>query len=652
MDAAWNDSGASPYDVLGVDDDASDAAVKTAYRELARLFHPDRNHAAADAELRTAHFVKVKKAYETLSDSAARKLYDSCLLNREKLVRKNQFKYAVAHAPEFRDVVDEQFKDAVLDPDSEIAGDAIVLCCESCGAPSSFRCSICDMLVCRFCSLKQHAKDNIPPHYPAKYSPRFRRELESEGRKQRLLRHQADDARPWARGGAFRAAERRLFKRVSRRAADGAQAGDTAKLARCYGWCQTAGAVYVAVWVPEDDFSDVSIDLHHAGRRPSLCVSPRAEAGAAVLDRELAYDVDLAHDLECVSFAATNVVAIKAVKSNYGEAWASLFAGDSVRARDAGDHDAHDWKWDEAYAWDDLDAGVIIDVHVPRGCTKRHLNVIVTARKVQVLVLDQPRADDSTDDTCDDDAGVCWFRHFVYDCRAAESSWCLEDVDGRRVVRLSLSFANLPRKTADQKCGSVVVIDKASVVSLFHEDADELFTLATAQLVAFLDHGPRFVAEADLRCDAAALLRALRRDRPRQRRSEPLLPKFSDAESRAEDRHAQRIGAEFVPGEPVRQWYARAAITRDDDWAASQGPADDAHASRPIEVDGPPPPADGETRGLAAADAPASEAPRDGPVAITTFAWDGNRPRRRKRSRTNGHLWRTDARFWRRHRRV
>ena len=88
----------------------------------------------------------------------------------------------MANSPEFRDVVDDQFKEAVLDPEEDVAGDSLVLCCESCGAPSKFRCSICDRLVCAFCTLKQHAFDGIPPHYPSRYSPRFRREIESDGR--------------------------------------------------------------------------------------------------------------------------------------------------------------------------------------------------------------------------------------------------------------------------------------------------------------------------------------------------------------------------------------------------------------------------------------------------------------------------------------
>ena len=228
MDAAWA-LPESPYDLLGVADDCSTAEVKKAYRDMARLFHPDRNTDAKDIETRTAHFLKIKKAYETLQDPGSRKLYDGCLLARERLVRKNLYKYAVSNTPEFRDVVDAQFADAVLDPERDVAGDALVLCCESCGAPSKFRCSICDRLVCAFCTLKQHAFDGIPPHYPSRYSPRFRREIESDGRRQRLLKNTTEDGhRPWCKKDSTVSVERRTFKALSKKVQDGEAPGSSA----------------------------------------------------------------------------------------------------------------------------------------------------------------------------------------------------------------------------------------------------------------------------------------------------------------------------------------------------------------------------------------------------------------------------------------
>lgn len=60
------------YEVLGVPRDASQDAIKRAFRKLAMQYHPDRNK-DADAETR---FKEVNAAYEVLSDPERRNRYD------------------------------------------------------------------------------------------------------------------------------------------------------------------------------------------------------------------------------------------------------------------------------------------------------------------------------------------------------------------------------------------------------------------------------------------------------------------------------------------------------------------------------------------------------------------------------------------------
>src|SRR5580693_2126647 len=61
------------YKTLGVDRKASEADIKSAYRKLARKYHPDVNPNNKKAE---AQFKEVNEAYQVLSDDEKRRLYD------------------------------------------------------------------------------------------------------------------------------------------------------------------------------------------------------------------------------------------------------------------------------------------------------------------------------------------------------------------------------------------------------------------------------------------------------------------------------------------------------------------------------------------------------------------------------------------------
>jgi DnaJ-class molecular chaperone len=61
------------YTVLGVSKGASEKDIRTAYRKLARKYHPDVNPGDKAAE---AQFKQINNAYEVLSDADKRKKYD------------------------------------------------------------------------------------------------------------------------------------------------------------------------------------------------------------------------------------------------------------------------------------------------------------------------------------------------------------------------------------------------------------------------------------------------------------------------------------------------------------------------------------------------------------------------------------------------
>ena len=60
------------YEILGVNKNASDDEIKSAYRNLAKKYHPDINKAPEAQE----KFKEINEAYSVLSDSTKRSNYD------------------------------------------------------------------------------------------------------------------------------------------------------------------------------------------------------------------------------------------------------------------------------------------------------------------------------------------------------------------------------------------------------------------------------------------------------------------------------------------------------------------------------------------------------------------------------------------------
>ncbi|KAG8365188.1 hypothetical protein BUALT_Bualt18G0078400 [Buddleja alternifolia] len=75
----------SLYEVLRVKRNASPVEIKTAYRTLAKLYHPDATSRFMDSTSSSpavdgGDFIEIHNAYATLSDPDARAIYDSNLI--------------------------------------------------------------------------------------------------------------------------------------------------------------------------------------------------------------------------------------------------------------------------------------------------------------------------------------------------------------------------------------------------------------------------------------------------------------------------------------------------------------------------------------------------------------------------------------------
>ncbi|KAL8469573.1 hypothetical protein ACS0TY_032426 [Phlomoides rotata] len=83
LTAAASQDRKSLYEVLRVKQSASHVEIKSAYRTLAKLYHPDANSRFMNSSVASSSdgqdFIEIRNAYATLSDPDARAAYDSKL---------------------------------------------------------------------------------------------------------------------------------------------------------------------------------------------------------------------------------------------------------------------------------------------------------------------------------------------------------------------------------------------------------------------------------------------------------------------------------------------------------------------------------------------------------------------------------------------
>jgi DnaJ-class molecular chaperone len=98
------------YKTLGVDRKASEAQIKSAYRKLARKYHPDVNPNNKNAE---QQFKEINEAYQVLSDPEKRKKYDELGADWERGATEDEVfrRYAHAGGPEFGGGTTSDFSD-------------------------------------------------------------------------------------------------------------------------------------------------------------------------------------------------------------------------------------------------------------------------------------------------------------------------------------------------------------------------------------------------------------------------------------------------------------------------------------------------------------------------------------------------------------
>ena len=92
------------YTVLGVEEDSTPAAIKSAFRKLAREWHPDKN----DSPEANERFQEINEAYQILGDEQKKQKYD---YQRKSNFSGDGFTFKQQHAAgrDFRDIFEDFF---------------------------------------------------------------------------------------------------------------------------------------------------------------------------------------------------------------------------------------------------------------------------------------------------------------------------------------------------------------------------------------------------------------------------------------------------------------------------------------------------------------------------------------------------------------
>lgn len=106
---------ANYYEILKIQQDASGAEIKSAYRRLARKLHPDKNQGSEET---ARAFAAIAEAYEVLGSPKERAAYDTKLLNARYTSSSDSdsvFVSANSHARRWRQMVYEHRYNEIID---------------------------------------------------------------------------------------------------------------------------------------------------------------------------------------------------------------------------------------------------------------------------------------------------------------------------------------------------------------------------------------------------------------------------------------------------------------------------------------------------------------------------------------------------------
>ena len=469
--------GRALYDILGVEPGCSVGEVRTAYRRLARRHHPDKGG-------EPTVFAKVQHAYEVLSDSTRRQVYDTWA--KELEFRYVQHRTSAALGGE--DVLLDEFENLGLHCNP---GTQLVVTCEVCRRPATKECWTCKMKICEFCTLKRHWKDGVPLHWPLINSDHMReslakRELESKKKEDARLTAQRDpnyrSERELKDIRAFKEAAYEILKMPDRRSRFDLRVG------RFYMWAQTPSKVFLVCNVPTG-YGDRDLVVECNGNHVLL----QAEDSPPLIDRYLAGNIDTSCPIESMRAKDNTMCIVSFTKKEWNEHWKCLFVGDSDGCR----------SLVPAYDLYEGEDDVILQIEVPFWIDPDDVSVEIDELGIDVKV----RNDASVKRTFWRNEEEASKNEKYRVVQVEECSWHLEDDIDARGEKCKLLTLNLvrPPLTEDEKKWKKGVRQDNRQASrqgsmhkkgfrFFAEDEDMYGLEDILQALCFLDCGKSYVA--------------------------------------------------------------------------------------------------------------------------------------------------------------
>lgn len=261
----------------------------------------------------------------------------------------------------------------------------------------------------------------------------------------------------WDKPVSIKQFERNQFAELASKKDDGLA---RAQLSNCYAWSQSKNSVTFVVWI-QGGLDETVVEV----KEPKH-ILVKTDGYPAVVDEELAYEIDSERDVDSVSWENLDMIAFKVFKKNPGEVWHRLFARDDYMAR-AIDFKPHQYcdEDDETISFEIVGANS------------------VSIRRDRLVVDGLPYP---------------YVKHFKWFVDVEASSWKIAENGVSVSISLDQTFCPKKRRhfrkdgtETDEVSDYYADVPDIQLIKrlLFVEEEDGMLTGTVAEMMAYMDYG-------------------------------------------------------------------------------------------------------------------------------------------------------------------